>query len=389
MENICKYFDCKESDIDTFDVFDVFNNNQIKGYICKINDHRYGALLITHVNNLETKPQLIYCTPKLHYPFGTNSKGERIYHFPKNVSQILCYEKWDGTNIAMYRYFDSDGNVFVTYKTRLTAVVRNGKFGKFETLLKEIIESYNTGIEEFKRYVISTGNTIAFELVGFRNLILIKYPFNLDMKFLFMVDNNGNVFPPDAFDLYKFNIMKTYALSIELSDLEAIYNNCRNYSENMNKKVKIGDDTYIEGKEGDVMYVCSEGKWYLYKVKPPSVETIHWSGNSIPIDRIIPTIKNALESCDELTVDYVRKLLAEEFSHQQLDNSMNKITRLVNETLECLRLDESVKIAYNNLGVKWETVGKQVIMRKMSIIFENKNMNKVYSSLVRLGIARI
>ena len=56
-----------------FEVDDTFNSQQLRGYMSRKPDHRYGALVITHVNEEEC-PQIIWGTPKLHYPF--DKQGE-------------------------------------------------------------------------------------------------------------------------------------------------------------------------------------------------------------------------------------------------------------------------------------------------------------------------
>src|SRR3990170_4609769 len=87
-----------------FDVEDPFNDDlRLRGFLCQKPDHRYGALVITHVNDAET-PQLILATPKLHYPFGKDGS----FHFPP-IKSIHLYEKLDGTNVFAYHYQDAKG----------------------------------------------------------------------------------------------------------------------------------------------------------------------------------------------------------------------------------------------------------------------------------------
>lgn len=80
-----------------FEVLDVYNPpNILKGYICLQSDNLYGALVIYSVNGLiPSNPQIIYTTPKLHYPFHMSAIGTRIYNWPK-FNRVKCFEKWDG-----------------------------------------------------------------------------------------------------------------------------------------------------------------------------------------------------------------------------------------------------------------------------------------------------
>ena len=71
-------------------------------------------------------PQRIFATPKLHYPFGKDGR----FHFPP-IHTAHLYEKLDGTNVLAYRYADADGRARLTYKLRLSPVLRNSKWGPF------------------------------------------------------------------------------------------------------------------------------------------------------------------------------------------------------------------------------------------------------------------
>ncbi len=59
-------FGLDEKWLQPFDVGDPFNDDlRLRGFLCRKSDHRYGALVITYVDDAET-PQLILATPKLH-----------------------------------------------------------------------------------------------------------------------------------------------------------------------------------------------------------------------------------------------------------------------------------------------------------------------------------
>ena len=119
--DFCEYINAKPKEVSPFDVVDPFNpENTISGVICRVSDHRYGALVIGAVNGEALpEPQIVYATPKLHYPFSQDPEtGERRYSWPA-VTQVLAYTKYDGTNILHYGYSDAHGNKFTTFKTRL------------------------------------------------------------------------------------------------------------------------------------------------------------------------------------------------------------------------------------------------------------------------------
>ena len=85
--------DVPETELQEFSVQDPYNDNKLEGYLCRRGDHRYGAVVITKVNEKEVI-QRIFATPKLHYPFTTNPHGERIFHWcNKKVKQARVYEK--------------------------------------------------------------------------------------------------------------------------------------------------------------------------------------------------------------------------------------------------------------------------------------------------------
>ena len=122
-----------------FDVGDPFNDDlRLRGFLCQKPDHRYGALVITHVDDAET-PQLILATPKLHYPFGKDGS----FHFPP-VKTIHLYEKLDGTNVLAYRYRDGNGQWRLTYKLRLSPTLRNSRWGPFLDMWRELLQSHPT-----------------------------------------------------------------------------------------------------------------------------------------------------------------------------------------------------------------------------------------------------
>lgn len=179
-------------DYNTFCEVDPFNSkNELRGFISRRSNEFYGALLITHVNDKELKPQLIMATPKMHYPFDSREDGSRSYKFPI-ANKVEVYEKLDGTNVLAYFYTDGD-NRFLTYKTRLRPFLSSSKFGDFKNMWLETASKYFNEIEhEMER----SDCNLSFELYGARNPHLIAYPNSLDIALLFGVTNTGAILSP-------------------------------------------------------------------------------------------------------------------------------------------------------------------------------------------------
>lgn len=194
-----KLLDVKPDVLQAFDFSDPYNeiNKSVVGVICRQSDHRYGALVIFTVNGRETTQQVIYCTPKLHYPFSSNPEtGERKYHWP-DFTDVEIYEKLDGTSICAYSYADADGKRYVTFKTRLTPVLGQSKFGDFKGLWDEVLAK-NPNIR--CPVPVATGDwTYIFELYGYKNLILVLYKEPIAARLLFKVlQSNAKAYPPEC-----------------------------------------------------------------------------------------------------------------------------------------------------------------------------------------------
>lgn len=183
-----------------FDVDDPFNDHRLTGFLSIKPDHRYGALAITHVSGVAV-PQRIFATPKLHYPLDRQG----TFHFPA-VRKIAIYEKLDGTNVLAFRYVDAHGVARTTYKLRLSAALRNGKWGPFLDLWKEMIGRY-PGIP---RLAEKNGCSVSMELYGARNPHLVLYDAPLECAVLFGVTDEGVPIPPDRLDTLGVPVPRRY-----------------------------------------------------------------------------------------------------------------------------------------------------------------------------------
>lgn len=134
LDQACRLLAVDSKFLQPFDVTDPFNDGiRLEGFLCQRPDHRYGALALLRVDG-RAVPQTIFATPKLRYPFGRDGR----FFFPP-IQRAHLYEKLDGTNVLAYRYEDAVGERRVTYKLRLSAVLRNSKWGPFLDYWREIL----------------------------------------------------------------------------------------------------------------------------------------------------------------------------------------------------------------------------------------------------------
>ena len=250
-----------------FAVADPFHDDlPLEGFLCQKTDHRYGALVITRVAE-EPCPQLIHATPKLRYPFDRDGR----FRFPP-IARAHVYEKLDGTNVLAYRYRDTAGFVRTTFKLRLHPVLRNGTFGGFLDLWRELLERHPEAAVLPERNDCS----ISFELYGGRNPHLIAYDEPLALAVLFGVDPaTGRLIAPFALDL---GGVPAAPLVVELraeEDPVARFQKLRAELEARNVRVS---DEQLSGTEGAVWCVTEpSGVVSLWKCKPESIEEIHWA----------------------------------------------------------------------------------------------------------------
>ncbi len=376
--------DVKEDVIVEFEVEDAYNRpNILTGTICRQGDHRYGALVIFKVNDKETAPQRIFATPKINYPFSYDQvTGERIYHWPVFI-RAMAYEKLDGTNIFSYGYSDSDGNRFVTFKTRLTPVVAGNTYGDFKAMWDRILKMHPR--VRCPNVVLRGDVGLSFELYGYQNPHLIVYDVPLDTSLLFAVrQKDASIVTPNGFGEIAPTAHQVGEAQ-KSDDLEKLYTQLEAIS---TEKIKIReDDGMMEGDEGHVLYVITDDKkWVQYKIKADQVKDIHWATGGISVASILTTAWNALESCslEEFTVSYVVELLKEEFNEQQIGRSLIRVEKIVSEVRARIVFRAKVKNVY--AGRPELEDGKAPVMRYMSGFFDRTRMRDVYNALRELGV---
>ena len=348
-----------------FDVVDPFNDVALRGFLSRRPDHRYGALAVTHVNEASA-PQVVFATPKLHYPFDRQGK----FNFPP-VREIEIFEKYDGTNVLAYGYRDSKGRRYLTYKLRLSPVLRNGRFGDFLDLWREMLARYPV-IPELADI---NGCSLSFELYGRRNTHLILYDEPLDCVLLFGVTEDGRPRSPSVLDARDVPVATRHGTLAAGSDPVAEYGVIRERLERGNRAV---DDGKIAGVEGAVWYVRTrDGATVLFKCKPESVEEVHWVGG-INKTAVIATCWNLFESQDVLTWETLYPLLAEEYADDEIEAFRTCIDECIATVSAEMEFKGRVLDEYRQVGIKLSE-DKGEVMRRLSARFRKQEMKKVFT----------
>ena len=355
------------------DVEDVFNpGNRLSGYICSESSKFYGAIYLTHINGMQCeRGQLILSSPKMNYPY--NRGGTFHFHHTPEVS--LAYEKYDGTAIVAYAY-KFKGDMYVTYKTRMTPILRSFELYNFEKMWKEILLKYPN-----ITYLPSMDQTVVFELYGIRNKHLIICPTWLDAALLFGIDRKSSqiLLPEEiALNFDEIPVPKIYYHIQPQHGFEDFYKRIRGEIENLNESTDDG----IIGSEGSVIYVKDpDHGWIQWKAKPQSVMDIHCAPGLSKKD-IITTCYNALENVDleDLTYRYVKELLMEEVTDREVESRKPLVLRCIDEVKEEVYIRNSVIEKYKECGMSLKE-NKQDVMRYMSKIYLREQMRYVYAVL--------
>ncbi|MDZ7359268.1 MAG: hypothetical protein ONB46_00885 [candidate division KSB1 bacterium] len=356
--------------LQAFDVEDPFNGNlRLRGFLCQKPDHRYGALVLTHVGEAEA-PQLILATPKLHYPFGKDGS----FHFPP-VKKIHLYEKLDGTNVLAYRYRDGQGQWYLTYKLRLAPTLRNSRWGPFLDMWQELLKKHPA----ISKLVDANDCHISFEMYGSRNTHLMVYDVDLAVAALFGVRRDASIVP-----LYKLNLLGVPGAPV-VGELVAGEDPVAKYAEiraEMEKRNRRTEDEKLSGIEGTVWYVEEpDGRVSMWKCKPESVEEIHWAAG-INKKAVIATCWNLLETSDELNYDTLRPLLLEEYQDREIEMFRPHIENCIKQVKYEFEFKERVLTEYDKLDLSIHD-DKAGVMRALAPHFQRSEMKKVYTMIVR------
>ena len=371
LNRACNALCVKPDELFGFSEEDSFNNNnKIEGFICRRSDYRYGALIIFRINGEDTE-QIIYGTPKLHYPFDKSG----VYKWP-DVRKFKLYEKLDGTNILAYRYLYK-GEECVTFKTRLTAIVKDSGFSAFKSMWIEYL-SENSWVNELIQ--MNKFWNLSFELFGSRNPITITYNVPLEVNLLFGINESDfRVRTPDQLNLPEgVKIPASYSKSMN-TDLTGIYNYFREEMSTKNKDILT--------IEGLVMYAdIGMNSWEMFKCKPEEIEKIHWTASGhIPEKSLFNTALNVFESYDNPTIDSFIELLKEEYPQDLITKNTFKINRIWGEATERVKFIKQVNDVYKIAIEKGFDVkkDKNETMRFVSQYFPKSIMSKVGGAILK------
>ncbi len=361
--------DVTEKELTEFTTKDLFNGHTLTGVLCRRSDHRYGSLVIFKIDNWETE-QIIYCTPKLHYPFDKQG----TYKWPDGIDELRVWEKIDGTNICAYRYSIWDLKECVTFKTRMKPCIEDHKFGNFYSMWKEILKTQSWIYEAINA---NPEYNLSFELYGSRNPITIVYDKPLVTALLFGVRRTDHVVRPPS------ELSGHFITPLEHTE-EWLY--CRNTSTVKYELLKEqmthrNDQTEKLVIEGAVFYahIRGEPSWRMFKCKPEQIEKIHWAAGGIPKHSLWTTAINTFEDKDDPSLEDFIELLKEEFTDTQIVKSDVKIRRIFGDAKQHMELKKDVNNAWWLAQQKGFDVTKDKAgtMRFLSQYFDKKQMSKV------------
>lgn len=360
---------------------DPFNpQNRVAGHIQFIGGDEYGALAISHVNDLPA-PQLIKVTPKAAYPF--HKDGSWVLY---GAQEVAAFEKIDGTNICQYGYHDADGRPFTSFKLR----TRPFMSPHFLNLLERALANYPA----VRAHHLNPGEAAAYELFGLENRMLIRYNVAIDLALLFGRNTEGELVAPheaaSMFDGLDCPVADRRAIDLT-RDLEGEY---RERQQDISSRLVRLDDEYFDGEEGEMLYVrFADGSrehpgsfTRLIKLKPPEIEEIHWALDHVPREEAAAVARNVFEVSDTPEVADMVQLLSEEWSDEQIARSLDTIQRVLQEAIERRAFQEEVLGVYVQLhGPDDFRLDRPAVMRSMSQRFAKSQMSKIYAVLVERG----
>lgn len=363
----------KNSNSSTFSEQDPFNKGYtLAGKVSQtrgVGGHFYGAIALEKVihepsqSTLEyDTPVIIHCTPKLHYPFTPEGK----YTFP-SASKIERYRKYDGTNVYMYRYRTPNGMMNTTYKSRRLPFLRP----EFEMMWRKVLETHPDISKLYNANPNCSG--FSFELYGKINHHMIEYDELLDAVLLFGRVGDDKVVSPS--DMNTLTIPTPDLLGTVDSDYIWNYQQAQEEMEEALVQTEEG----FKGDEGQVWYFTRKDDDYLimYKCKPPTVEKIHWASKSIQKSIIRTAAQRVLEDQDTLELDDLILILQEDFTEEQIHNSLGRSKQIIKEVNVAHARNMKVKgllkdIDYLNMELP-------DVMRAIHTHFDKSDMRHVFT----------
>ena len=368
-ERAAELLDVKEDVLQEFQEYDPFGDTNLTGVLCRQSDYRYGAVILFKINE-EVCEQIIYCTPKLEYPFDRQG----TFHWP-NISQLEVWDKLDGTNILAY-WYTYKNKKRLTYKTRLTPVLKDGKYGGFRSMWIEYC-SENSWINQV--IVDNPTYNLSFEMYGTRNPITVTYDTPLDVSLLFGIRQNDHVVKPPSQLQTRPNTKLPERIQIDSKrELTDLYEQLRADMSTYNK-----EDVFFT--EGMVLYAfCNQPSWRQFKCKPDAIQQIHWSHSGIPYRELFNTVINSFEE-GMSSYEHFLELLKEEYTDQQIGLSEQRIKKIFILAKEQVRFNAKANKIWKKAKEQGfdVTKDKAQTFRFMSQFFEKKDMQKVGTAILK------
>lgn len=376
------------SNMNRFEVYDIFNpGNTLAGHISMTRNKAYGAMVITEVNGDTVEPQVVWGTPKMHYPFSTQDDGTRLFKWP-SAKSFCAYNKYDGTNVLAYSYANASGNRFVTYKTRLVPVIKQSRFGDFVTMWNELMTSGAVAASDID--LVRKGEvSIGFEMYGKRNSHIVSYDISLDCVALYMVRRaDGALLPLDSSVSSKHAGIMAEPAEFSAESCTSDYANLREFlTLRIASESEEGDELF--SLEGAMFYLLDEsGQASVFKCKPRQIEAVHWAAGAngaIPEHLVMEAVWKAFEYSDtDIVVELdVENQLLDDFPRAAVTMSATRIEKCLARGYEAVVWNERIMTSYNATGLALSD-GRGPVMRVMSKDFLPAEMKKVFSTLQSL-----
>jgi len=369
IERTAELLNVKEDMLQEFQEYDPFGDTELTGVICRQSDYRYGAIVIFKINE-ELCEQIIYCTPKLEYPFDKSGN----FHWPI-ITQLEVWDKLDGTNILAY-WYSYKNEKRLTYKTRLTPVLKDGKYGGFRSMWTEYCNEnpwINQVIAENPLYNLS------FEMYGTRNPITVTYDVPLDVSLLFGIRQEDHAVKPPS--QLQTQLTTKLPKKIQIDNKREL----TNLYEQLRTDMSTHNEEDVFFTEGMVLYAfCNQPSWRQFKAKPDEIQRIHWSHAGIPYRELWNTVINSFEEGTS-SYGHFLELLKEEYTDQQIGLSEQRIKKAFIQAKEQVKFNAKAnkiwKIAKEQ-GFD-VTKDKAQTFRFMSQFFEKKDMRKVGTTILK------
>lgn len=368
--------------------------NTCECYINRKHNTLLGSMVITKINNTPTS-QFIHGMPKLNYyhdylaQLSANAENKENNITPHSYGRIV--EKYDGTNICLYKLLDPDkGKVIeIIPKTRNMPLLSK-EFQKLYDNVRNInLENYLHSNEET--------HTILLELWGKDNPHLIDYeqgkPLNLTLLALY--DNEYKLhtqfnprlktrfseilktgikepktiawinFEKDTWKCNQHNFFENNQ-DIELSFQQTQNLRLENLLENLEDEYeKINKNHYKKygspALEGGIIQTKDQlGIYHLYKLKPKSIRESHTLTNGIPNNTIHKEVLKFFDDYGKTeatriiledtptAVKYIQENLLEEYGEEYvfLSKTVHKIEKqLKKETEDKAFKEDLIKIS--------------------------------------------